>query len=99
MVHRSFRRQAAGAAQLYFPHPQPDPIRESAEGEGQAPQASGQAKIRRSGVLTGKVFRGREILIVMADEPLTRATLKTPKAAAIAGMLFSLLLIIVFSLL
>ncbi len=35
----------------------------------------------------------------MADEPLTRATLKTPKAAAIAGMLFSLLLIIVFSLL
>jgi len=35
----------------------------------------------------------------MASEPLTRATLKTPKAAAIAGMLFSLLLIIVFSLL
>jgi hypothetical protein len=35
----------------------------------------------------------------MADEPLTRATLKTPKAAAIAGMLFSILLIIVFSLL
>ena len=35
----------------------------------------------------------------MPNEPLTRATLKTPKAAAIAGMLFSVLLIAVFWLL
>jgi hypothetical protein len=35
----------------------------------------------------------------MRSEPLTRVNLKTPKAAAIAGMLFSFLLIVVFSLL
>ena len=35
----------------------------------------------------------------MPKEPLTRANLKTPKAAAIAGMLFSVLLITVFWLL
>ena len=35
----------------------------------------------------------------MTNKPLTRANLKTPKAAAIAGMLFSLLLIIDFWLL
>ena len=35
----------------------------------------------------------------MPNEPLTRANLKTPKAAAIAGMLFSVLLITVFWLL
>jgi hypothetical protein len=35
----------------------------------------------------------------MPNEPLTRANLKTPKAAAIAGMLFSVLLIAVFWLL
>jgi len=35
----------------------------------------------------------------MSNEPLTRANLKTPKAAAIAGMLFSVLLIAVFWLL
>jgi len=33
------------------------------------------------------------------NKPLTRANLKTPKAAAIAGMVFSVLLIVVFSLL
>jgi MFS family permease len=32
-------------------------------------------------------------------EPLTRANLRTPKAAAIAGMVFSVLLVVVFSLL
>ncbi len=35
----------------------------------------------------------------MPNQPLTRANLKTPKAAAIAGMLFSVLLIAVFLLL
>jgi hypothetical protein len=35
----------------------------------------------------------------MPNEPLTRANLKTPKAAAIAGMLFSVLLLAVFWLL
>jgi hypothetical protein len=35
----------------------------------------------------------------MSDDSLTRATLKTPKAAAIAGIVFALLLISVFSLL
>jgi MFS family permease len=35
----------------------------------------------------------------MPNEPLTRANLKTPKAAAIAGMLFSVLLMTVFWLL
>src|SRR6516225_11722119 len=35
----------------------------------------------------------------MPNAPLTRANLKTPKAAAIAGMLFSVLLIAVFWLL
>jgi hypothetical protein len=35
----------------------------------------------------------------MANEALTRPNLKTPKAAALAGILFSILLIIVFSLL
>jgi hypothetical protein len=35
----------------------------------------------------------------MPNEPLTRANLRTPKAAAIAGMLFSVLLIAVFWLL
>jgi hypothetical protein len=35
----------------------------------------------------------------MQNEHLVRANLRTPKAAAIAGMLFSLLLIAVFSLL
>ena len=35
----------------------------------------------------------------MQDDSLTRANLKTPKAAAIAGILFALLLIAVFSLL
>jgi MFS family permease len=36
---------------------------------------------------------------MMAKESLTRARLKTPRAAAIAGMVFSVLLIIVFSVL
>src|SRR5215470_11021776 len=35
----------------------------------------------------------------MPEAPLTRATLKTPKAAAAAGIVFSLLLIIAFGLL
>ena len=35
----------------------------------------------------------------MRNEPLTRANLKTPKAAAIAGILFSVLLLAVFWLL
>jgi hypothetical protein len=35
----------------------------------------------------------------MPNEPLTRANLKTPKAAAIAGMLFSVMLLAVFWLL
>jgi len=46
MVHRAFRRQAAGAAQLHLPYPEADPVREGATREGQAAQAVGQTGIR-----------------------------------------------------
>ena len=49
LVHRSFRRQAAGTAQLHFPHSRPDSVQKNIAAQGQAAQAGEQTKIRRSG--------------------------------------------------
>ena len=45
--HRAFRRQAAGAAELHFAHPEPYSVQEGAAPQSQAAQAVEQGKIRR----------------------------------------------------
>src|SRR6516165_1322000 len=65
VVHRAYRRQAAGKAQLYFTHPRSNPIQENCEGKGQAAEKLEQRQIRRSGAIEGQEVRIRTLLNIV----------------------------------
>ena len=53
VVHRAYRRQAPGKAQLYFTHPCANPVQESRTEESPASRQVDQEQIRRSGSIEG----------------------------------------------